>query len=445
MKKNFLIWVALIALFLFNSCDKEVIYVQDETGDESVSDLCQIITLQVENGGDGLMSRAGRPLYSAEAKQTIENVKVIVCDGTNVVYTHEIIGWDSSSSIVYSESGTHGRKATIKLEGDSRLAKGKQYTVYAIGYHDNSNYKNVESTTGLNALLSAVKKGNTFNENMTLKYASSNNAEEIFAGSANLSIAANGAGFVDVILNRQVAGAFVYLKNIPYYSDAAKIDLVASKKNDQLVLGQFANKNLTSNGSNSVEFSVVNGWSSEIKAFGQANETVIASVTLSEWFTSIVNKDGLIDDVYWKNKYGESSNVGNNPAFQKGSVFAGTFLIPFVKVDGIQTLKLVMKNNQDTQLAFWNVNLSVSGNNYDNLYIWNGSTFGEKVLESGDKNSYSIVRNHIYSIGTRMVDDPGENPDSNVDKPESLNNKQELALKVSDNWDVIHEMDLEQN
>ena len=87
MKKNYLLGMALIASLSFNSCTKEIVYVQDGTGVESVADGAQIITLQVENGGDGLATRAGRPLYSAEAKQTIENVKLWICDNDGkVVY-----------------------------------------------------------------------------------------------------------------------------------------------------------------------------------------------------------------------------------------------------------------------------------------------------------------------------------------------------------------------
>ncbi len=453
MKKNYLFGMALMASLAFFSCTNEVIYVHDGESSEQVSDE-QIITLQVSNGGDGLTTRAGRPLYSAEAKQTIQNVKVIVCNASSVVYTKDFTKWNDSESPdsqEYTESGAHGRKTTIKLEGDDRLGKGRQYTVYAIGYHNNSDYKDKEGSNTLNALLSGIGVGDTFNENLTLKFTGSNNAEEIFAGSAELSISDKGAGSANVVLNRQVAGAFVYLKDIPYYADAEKIDLVASTKNDQLILGKFANKDFTSNGSNSVDFSVINGWNSEKSASGQADETVIASITLSDWFTSIDNNNGLIDVAKWKNKYAAQSP---KPTFQKGSVFAGTFLIPFARVANNQTLKLVMKNGSNRELASWNINLSATGNNYTNLYTWNGSTFGESsATETLNKNSYSIVRNHLYGIGTRMEDDPGdgtdpeptdpEKPDPDIDDPESLNNNQELTLRVNDNWEVIHGMELE--
>lgn len=48
MKKNYLLGMALMASLSFNSCTKEIVYVQDGTGVESVADGAQIITLQVE-------------------------------------------------------------------------------------------------------------------------------------------------------------------------------------------------------------------------------------------------------------------------------------------------------------------------------------------------------------------------------------------------------------
>lgn len=451
MNKKYLLGIALMASMAFYSCTEEKIYVQGGEGSEQVAEDVQTITLQVENSGDGLTTRAGRPLYSAEAKQTIENVKVIVCNGTSVVYTKDFANWNTDNTSTAYTSGGHGREATIKLEGDEKLGQGS-YTVYAIGYHTGSGYKDKDNAeTTLNSVMTNITKGKTFNADMVLKYTGSSNAEEIFAGSAELSISDKKAGSATVILNRQVAGAFVYLKDIPYFEGATKIELVASTTNNQLVLGKFANTNFESNGGNSVTMNVINGWNSSKNASGQAAETVIATITLSDWFNNEIKDDdtnGLIDTDNWKNPYTED----NHPTFQKGSVFAGTFLIPFAKVDNTQTLKLVMKNGTDNQLAFWNVNLSSTGQNYSNLFTWNGSDWGTGATEALNKNYYSIVRNHLYGIGTRMNDQadpekPGTDPEPGTedpdDKPESLKNKQELTLQVNDNWEVIHGMELE--
>lgn len=461
MKKNYLLGMALIASLSFNSCTKEIVYVQDGTGVESVADGAQIITLQVENGGDGLATRAGRPLYSAEAKQTIQNVKVIVCNGSSVVYTKDFTKWNDSESPdsqEYTESGAHGRKTTIKLEGDDRLGKDQQYTVYAIGYHNNSDYKDKEGSNNLNALLSGIGVGDTFNENLTLKFTGSNNAEEIFAGSAELSISEKGAGSANVVLNRQVAGAFAYVKDIPFMAGAKYLKLVASAQNQSLVLGKFNSVDLTGNGSGNgtnVKY-VVNG--TEGKSGSDTYE--ICSIDLNQWFGETLadtNNDNLVDATNWKNPYkpeGEPE-AGTYPTFQKGSAFGGEFVIPFAHVGEKQTLTLQLtKEDRTTVLRSWKVNLG-SGDEQlkQTITCWNsGSTNWSTSLSGESSNTYSLVRNHLYGIGTRMNDDPGEgtdpdpdpNPDpEDPDKPESLNNKQELVLKVNDNWEVIHGMELD--
>ena len=138
MKKNYLFGMALMASLAFFSCTNEVIYVHDGESSEQVSDE-QIITLQVSNGGDGLTTRAGRPLYSAEAKQTIENVKLWICDNTGkVVYVKEISDWNTAGSTVYTTGG-HGRQTTIVLGGEDKLAVGT-YKIYAVGYSNSSAY-----------------------------------------------------------------------------------------------------------------------------------------------------------------------------------------------------------------------------------------------------------------------------------------------------------------
>lgn len=460
MKKNYLLGMVLIASLSFNSCTKEIVYVQDGTGVESVADGAQIITLQVENGGDGLATRAGRPLYSAEAKQTIENVKVIVCNGSSVVYTKDFTKWNDSESPdsqEYTESGAHGRKTTIKLEGDDRLGKGQRYTVYAIGYHNGSDYKDKDGSNTLNALLSGIEVGGIFNENLTLKFTGSNNAEEIFAGSAELSISEKGAGSANVVLNRQVAGAFAYVKDIPYMADAKYLKLVASAQNQSLVLGKFNSVDLTGNGSGNgtnVKY-VVNGTNG--KSDGN-NAYEICSIDLNQWFTEIKDDDSnnLIDaGDNWKNPY---SSEGH-PTFQKGSVFGGEFVIPFAHVDGQQTLTLQLTNEGGTVLRSWKVNLGSSDEQLSQtITCWNSEAKDWSTSLSGEtSNTYSLVRNHLYGIGTRMNDQadpkypgkdpdpevPGETPDPGKDKPESLNNKQELVLRVNDNWEVIHGMELD--
>ena len=450
MKKNYLLGMALIASLSFNSCTKEIVYVQDGTGVESVADGAQIITLQVENGGDGLATRAGRPLYSAEAKQTIENVKLWICDNDGkVVYVKEISEWnDNKVSTVYTTGG-HGRQTTIELTDADKLAAGT-YKIYAVGYSNNSDYT-------LDAVTSVAKEG-TFKENMVLPIkdgATNKIGEEIFAGQMGLTVE-QGKGFKEpVVLNRQVAGAFAYVKDIPFMEGARYLKLMASAQNESLVLGNFNSFDLTGNGSGNGENVkyVVNGTSG--KSDGDY-AYVISTIDLNEWFTTIKDEDGdnLIDaGDNWKNPY---SSIGEgHPTFQKGSVFGGEFVIPFAHVDGKQTLTLQLTNAGGDVLRSWKVNLGSSDEQLkQTITCWNNSEAKDwSTSLSGESSStYSLVRNHLYGIGTRMNDeadpeqpgvDPDPDPEDPDDKPESLNNKQELVLKVNDNWEVIHGMELD--
>lgn len=454
MRKNYLLGMALIASLSFYSCDKEVIYVQDGNGVESVTDGAQIITLQVENGGDGLATRAGRPLYSAEAKQTIENVKLWICDNTGkVVYVKEISEWnDNKVSTVYTTGG-HGRQTTIELKDADKLAAGT-YKIYAVGYSSNSDYT-------LDAVTSVAKEG-TFKENMVLPIkdgAANKIGEEIFAGQIMELTVTEGKGFKEpIVLNRQVAGAFAYVKDIPYMEGAKYLKLVASAQNESLVLGNFNSVDLANNGSNtgeSVKY-VVNGTEGK----SGSDPYVISTIDLNEWFTAIKdeNGDNLIDT---DNNWAKPEKYNGHALFEKGSVFGGEFVIPFAHVAGKQTLTLVLTNAEGGELRSWKVNLGstdeqVTSNGSNKVTYWTGSDWGTYATAES-ANSYSLVRNHLYGIGTRMNDnpsdpgvdpdpedpDPDPNPEDPDDKPESLNNKQELVLKVNDNWEVIHGMELE--
>lgn len=454
MKKNYLLGMALIASLSFYSCDKEVVYVQDGNGVESVADGAQIITLQVENGGDGLATRAGRPLFSAEAKQTIENVKLWICDGTgNVKYVKEISAWNTDSVSTVYTTGGHGRQTTIELTDADKLAAGT-YQIYAVGYSATSDYDLTKVTE-----VKKTEEGGgkyTFSENMVLPIkdgATNKIGEEIFAGQMGLTVE-QGKGFKEpVVLNRQVAGAFAYVKDIPYMEGARYLKLVASAQNQSLVLGNFNSFDLTGNGSGNANVKyVVNGTNGK-----SGSETyVISTIDLNKWFTAIKDEDGdnLIDaGENWKNPCRPSSSpaAGTYPTFQKGSAFGGEFVIPFAHVDGKQTLTLQLTKEDGDSLRSWKVNLgSTDVQLKQTITCWNRNW--DSTITDTSANTYSLVRNHLYGIGTRMNDeanpkkpgvDPDPNPENPNDKPESLNNKQELVLKVNDNWEVIHGMELD--
>lgn len=495
MNKKFIWGITLLGALSFYSCSNETV-IDSETGQE-VGNNEQVLSLTILNSGDGLTSRAGRPLYGTEAKQTIDKVRLWICDSEgNVVYIKDYSNWQSDS-----ESYDNGRMANFVLE--NRLTAGT-YTVYAIGYDSNSDY-DLTAFTGLTTEPKSKYSPNTI---IAKKSGSSmTHGEEFFAGSLNFTLNGSEGFKKEVVLNRQVAGAYIYVNEIPYMSGNSRyIRLVASAKNEKLVFGNFANIDIASNGGagTAAKF-VVNGTEAATLDDG---EYEICTIDLQKWFCSIVdnNSDGLIDATVetdpagcqypgaqgnnWKNPYKPTDpNSTDYPTFRRGSVFGGEFIIPFAKVAGEQTLKLQLLDSSKNELLSWNINLSSSDQQVGKtVTYWNNSSWGS-FTSKDDKNSYSLVRNHVYGIGNRTMDNPGwnpdpeepgtdpeppvdpidpedpikpvdpgtdpdpdptdptdpenPNPDPDVDDPESLDNKQYLTVKVNDNWEIIHGMELE--
>ena len=433
MKKSYLFSAFAAGMVMLSACSND----GDLTGGDESNDAVQQIVLQVANTGEGLQTRAGRPLYSSEAKQSIENVKVFICDKSNnnnivkeKTYTH----WneDTDSKVYGKDGGAHGREATLTYTGDDKLPNGT-YTIYAFGYSNNSDYANL--TTEMNKLTKNAK----FSENTILNL-KDGKGEEIFAGStAQFTIDNDHKGFTQtVVLNRQVAGTFGYFEKIPYVAGAAKLQLVASNGNTGLVLGGFNSFDLTGNGSGNgtnVKY-VVNGTTA-------ATNKVVYTINLKDWFTDVKddNYDGLIDDTKWAKPESYA-----NAEFARGSVFGGTFLIPFAKVTSENTFVLQLTNDAGDVLKSWAVKLPSTDGQLSEytLSSWNSETsvFANTPNTKDVADKYSVVRNHLYGIGKRSLDKP-TTPGTDPDKPEPLNKKQELTLRVNDNWEVIHQMELE--
>lgn len=409
------------------------------TGNQSAGDGLgegaeQEITLAVANG-NSTSTRAVRPLLSSEAKQNIDKVIVYVVDASTkeVKHTEEVTNWQSSSEEYCTNDG---RFTSFVL--DTKLPTG-DYQLFAVGYQSQgSSYGDIES---------ALVSGSTFQENAVLPLTADGPAEEIFAGSTESFHVDQAKGFKQrVVLNRQVAGVYVYAKEVPFIAGATELRLVASNENNRLVLGQFVNLELDNNGfGNSIQTAVVNGYSQE-----SAFDKTLVKIDLNEWFTAIEDTDGngLIDTgveyANWK-KPGFSETA----TFEKGSVFGGAFVIPFAKVGEEQTLKLQLTTAGGSEVKReWNVNLPSTETNTYTLYTWNGASFGEGESVTEDAHHYNIVRNHLYGLGSRTMDDPGTgtDPEPGIDEdddPISLNNKHELELIVNDNWEAIHDMELD--
>lgn len=433
MKKSYLFSAFAAGMVMLSACSSD----DDLTngGNES-NDAVQEIVLQVANAGEGLQTRAGRPLYSSEAKQSIENVKVFICDAADdkIVKVESFDNWNTEEgSKPYGSAGKgHGRETVIKYTGTEKLDNGT-YKIYAYGFHTGSDYAELDTK------ISNLAEGGTLNENIILEC----NAvgEEIFAGSTKqFTIDNNNKGFYQtVVLNRQVSGTFGYFESIPYIAGATKLQLVASNPNKSLVLGDFNSFDLLNNGTGNNDHVnyVVNGTN-------PSENKVIYTIDLKKWFTAIKDddKDGIIDA--GENWHNTAITSGAN--FKTGSVFGGSFLIPFQK-NANQTFVLKLVNDEGHSLREWAVKLPSGDGQLSNytLSYWNSTATAPIFATSSttdEADKYSVVRNHLYGIGERALDEP-ETPGTDPDKPEPLNKKQELTLRVNDNWEVIHKMELE--
>lgn len=445
MKKGMFFALAASSL-LFSACSSDDAVVSTEGQNEAV----QQIVLQVASSGDGLTTRAGRPLYSSEALQTIQNVRVIIYkdDATKTIVKDAKLDWKTSTTYT-----NHGRQLTLTYKGDQRLNAGN-YKVMAVGYSDNSDYTYALDVTSADALT-----GNYSDITATLK--ENKVAEEVFAGDAALTIGAdknitnltsgekNG---VAVTLHRQVAGSFGYFQNIPASVNgeaAATLRLVVRGKNDKLTFNNF-NSSFTTTGSTIKYY--VNGSTStgvalakDAKFNNNDDGYVLYSIDLKKWFPSLdVNGDGVLNA---QDTWTRPSDVKTQVV--KGSVFGSNFVIPFALTHEKSTMELQLLDAAGKIIKFWTVSIPSTDVNLDDT---NGNVADESA------SIFNVVRNHMYNLGVKTStgttttpdptnptpdpEDPKPTPDPGKDEPEDLSKSQNLILKVNDNWEFIHKMEL---
>lgn len=488
----------------------------------------QEVVLKVASAGDGLVSRAGRPLYSSEAAQKIDKVKIVIVkcapdnpDPTYTIVASKLIEDWMNVSQDYATGG-HGKQYTWRLGADEKLqyVEGSKdtYMVYAIGYTNAGLYKT--ELEKFEKLEKSTTPGSDTKFNWVTSALTSENltkldlGEEVFAGSLeNLTIDSDGSftittGGENVLtLHRQVSGITGYFTNVPTfpagsqdkvlnadsekykaYTKGLKLQLVSSNANDQIIFAGFNSSfqetgkdvKYIVNGSRSGEWDSNNGG---LKTkFDVPNQSIdaykIYEISLGSWFPQgDTSKDGYLGtlDAYdeqgnpndnWVSPYGS----GNTVDFQPGSVFAGKFVIPFTKVPNTKTLELQLVATTElpatasagdatsladspivaagTIIKSWRINLSstdeqlgtTAASNHVEVVQQNGIPAVLTGNDSEEKfGSYSIVRNHLYGVGVKSTD--GYDPDR--DKPEDLSKGQTLILKVNDNWELIHKMEIE--
>lgn len=413
-----------------------------------------------------------------------------------------ITNWNNSS-----DDYNYGRKKEIKLTGTDKLSGTdfEKYIILAVG-QDESDVDNSipapfkielgdgdtddlyvkdlaastwKTTTTWNV---ASAPGNGFWQTAAMNYAATdgkNRVGEIFSGvSTPIEFTADGGFSTTVLLKRQVAGVLGYFNRIPATvgADAGKktvtgIRLVSSNRNESLDLST----RLSDQGDDATHGqpgykrteSVVNGFNTEKTnnnpdakfgigevAADNKDAYIVYEIDLKKWFkwdeTKQSGKGDWHDDALLLADEGSDPDVrllGNVKGWHNaldasnstvtvadGAVLAGEFVIPFNKNDkNTFELQLINTTTDETQgtttvtvLKSWNVKLDpLSQSDKD----------GDKV--------YNIYRNHLYQVGKRGSGDNPTDPGTDPDKPQPLDKDQELIIKINDNWEFIHDMEIE--
>ena len=174
---------------------------------------------------------------------------------------------------------------------------------------------------------------------------------------------------------------------------------------------------------------------------------MLYSIDLSKWFTEgDKNKDGLLNaEDTWQRPDDVKTHV------VKGSVFGSNFVIPFNLTSGKSTMELQLLDADGNIIKHWTVSIPKADVNSD---ATNGNVADESAY------IFNVVRNHMYNLGVKTSTgtttppdpsnpDPDPKPDPDPDKPkpgtdepEDLTKSQNLILKVNDNWEAIHKMEL---
>lgn len=171
----------------------------------------------------------------------------------------------------------------------------------------------------------------------------------------------------------------------------------------------------------------------------------VYKIDLKEWFkwkedteewdpTAFIEEQGedgaqLLGNVKgWHNALDASNST--NVTVADGSVFAGKFVIPF-------------DNNKKVEAKKNTFELQLIGENDEVLKAWDVKLDPQSRGEYDADKVYSIYRNHLYQVGKRGSGDTPTDPGKDPDKPQPLDKDQELIIKINDQWEFIHNMEIE--
>lgn len=406
--KNYL-YLSAVGMMMLAACSN------DDTVPLESPDAAQAgseITLSLVSGGDGINTRANRPVYSSEAANNVKLVKLAVYNSSGADVTSSALGtglsplaWNAGPTTPSTPGDVeHKASQSVKL---NKLSPDGDYTVVAYGYNTPTDYTFSGGGKGDDAFTATLLTALT-------------PEAELFAGKTTFTVTngvitspQNG----EVIMKRQVAGVLAYFKNIPIlYPDPTLAGVPTAVAFVRLYASSHSNaftfpSGIAVNGNNS------NPGKNKIIEFNLAT-------LLGDFTTQVTNASANLDLTKVFNI--ATSNISGVQTVPN-SVLAGKFLIPFTKVTGATTFTLQLESATGTVLKSWDIVNSVLA----------------------DKKVYDIQRNYFYSIGQKVKADatdggtPGGGNTADDDIPIDLSQETIITLTINDAWDMIYNLGIE--
>ncbi len=404
--KNYL-YVSAVGAMLLAACSN------DDTvplGGEEAVQPGSAITLTVNSSGDGLSTRAGRPVNSSEAANNVTAVRLYIYNPSGTDVTNAALAAGTQNPVLWtagpSDSATpgnnqnHKASQTVKL---NKLATNGVYTVVAYGYNTALDY--------------TITAGTSADDSFIATLPAATNESELFAGKATFNVV-NGniqAGTTsEVELRRHVAGLLGYFKNVPILypnpvsglpTPVAFVRVYASSHATSFTFPSVLNVNGTGNNTKTRVLDL--GLSTLITDY--LAQVTAAGTNLTKVFSIPAISTGT------------TATVPN-------SILKGRFLVPFAQVTGATTFTVQLEDASGTVLKTWDV-------------VNNALT--------GDKKIYDVRRNYFYSIGQKVkassIDGgttaPGSTDDN--DNPIDLSQETVITVTVNDAWDTIYNLGIE--
>lgn len=334
------VWFSALAagVLLFSACKSEDIPAQG--GNESAND--QKLVLNLATGGNQA-SRAGRPLLSSAAGQDIDKLTLFFIDGGGKIALKKEISsaewhngataYDKGMQIEISLKASNGENLTASEEGT-------KYTVYAVGYSEDTDYDNGFLNASLTKNVAFSQADNFWAQT------EEKTGEEIFAGEAKITAIQNSsnetcliqtpesnATYPDspamavpfIVLNRQVAGVTGYFTNIRtgkmttgtgLTAEPVKLRLVASGRNNRVKFESLVSGETTTSSSAAAVNYVING--------AQNSDLTNAKVVDARFLNSSENDAYVVYEVNLADwfKYGDAQTVTGEGVLAERSSFA---------------------------------------------------------------------------------------------------------------------------